>query len=346
MAKAKAKTATQKTTSSDEQIKDFSLYHTQGRGMRLEGMNFLSWLQRMNGKQDDEILAEVKKAARHFRLPKVALKLAKFELARGDDGEMLLQDGLPQLVEIKHLVDVPLTPVKDAAGVYDLQYPNIYKHDGPTEYEVCGTQHKALSWPKELHDEWNAYKTEEGLDTAFNEMKELEVKIADGVPSSQDLKAMEDELPGLIDTRTGLVAKQNAAYGDLDVTEEQIDRLAARVKLVNARIDFIQSEQRRWRTEHDPFEVARRLSPDGERMKVLERKLEAGYFGFVHRLALRGGLTRDDLGTWEKRATKADFDNAQELVAEGNASWTSRANQARPMTREDHRRVGLQKLFN
>lgn len=326
---APKKKVIEKQISSDEKIRGLSLYFLQGRDVALEGLDWLEFLQNLASLSDVHKLARLTQLGLAYRTPKVSIRTITINQE-------------DETVETNH-VNVPLR--HDPTHGFVMTIPDLYPHDGPAQYEICSTVHSAVSFTKAQHDEWDAFREEKGMNDLRSRIVQLSAEINQSVLTPDELEAEEKLLPKLEIARDALIQREADAFSDLEVSDDALAGIRARLELTVARMAEIKARAKQYLTDNDPFDMAKSLSPKGEELDQKNTEYEKGFLEFVHRMSMREGIMKETLETWLIGAKREDYANAQAWVSEGNASWT-RGPESVPLSREELQRREFQKLLN
>lgn len=287
-----AKRVVEKRTSSEDKIKNLSLYFLQGLEVRLEGV-------------PAELLE--------------ALDTAK--VALHGDGKLLGH-----------------APLRAQGGALGFTVPDLYPDDGPEVYAVCGVAFPAVSFTFDEHVAWTEFAEERELSQNLARQSELALRITQSFPTDEEINSVSQQLPELRRAHTELIKRQANAYADLDMSEEEVERISARVRLTSARIKALQSQLEAWSQQRNPLEQASVADPLARELQGLKNAYNVAFLEFCHRLATQRGLTGDAWDTWRERATGDDYANATEVIAAGNGFWT-RGQEPEPMNRQQRRQA-------
>ncbi len=326
MAAAKKQRVSERIESSEDKVKGNALYFLQGREMRLEFLDIPSLIASLDGIPDEEKLAHFMSLAKSLKTPRLKI------VTVGEDG-----------VKKVHR-DVPL---KGENGVYDLQVPDIFPRDGADKYEVCGTVHIKQSFTKDRHDTWEVMREEKAL--AKNQARQSEIRreVRSKIPSNEEIHSIRQQLPELRNTLKTLSKRQAEAFLDMDVTPEQLEQIAVRIKLTTTRIKDLETQLTTWENSNDPFAQALEASPLNKELQDLSDETNLAFLEFIHKISVEDGLTDESFDDWKARANADDYANAIELVSEGNAFWTNPYGKvATPLSQEQERKRELAKLLN
>jgi hypothetical protein len=310
-----------KLESSEDKIKGNALYFMQGREVRLHVFDIPAYLRSIESLPAEEKEASLASLAKSQRSPKLTV------LTHDGEGETKNHRSLPLVGE---------------NGIYTFQVPDIFPRDGADKYEVCDTVHVKRSFTKSEHDAWEAHSEKHELSKTLADQSDLRRKIREAIPSDEDIKSTRAQLPELRKTQKQLIEKQQAAYLDVEVTEEQLEKMGARLNLVTTRIKELETELSKWEGTNDPFQKALEASPLRARLQELSDKTNLAFLEFMHQLSVQEGKTTESFDEWTARATAQDYLNAIELVGEGNAFWTY-GGTATPLSRDEERKRELHK---
>jgi len=264
------------------------------------------------------------------------------------EGETFYFEGLPETTEnlvVKmfardaqgetHLVDVTAEPV--APGAFKATVPELYAKEEPETYAVCGVPIPVRNYTQDEYLEWLDLSQERKLEEGQAQIRKILADHRDQFQTGVDAETAGKRLPAFVNQRDALIeleAKDLFAFmkaGDYGQPSgaEKLDIVNGRIKDLVAVIE---------QANIDPMEHFDKTSEGGQKLRKLEQAEREANLEFVHRLAERDSLTEEPFEAWKKRATREDFDNATELMNEGNDSWVY-GKGAEPLTRTERRRL-------
>lgn len=319
--------AVQKQQSSEEKIKGNALYFLQDKDMHLDIEDAGSWARALSKLSDKEALAAIKEKASDPRRPKLAMVTIE---ANADGG-----DAPPH---VRRHVDILLQENPD--GGYDFTVPDVYKRDGPEEYEICGVILPAASFTKAVSDDWKTLYEARGIRALLARQSEINREIRKTIPSDSYITSLrKDQLPKIIKSIEELSERQAKMLADLDVPEEQLDQVRARLKLAISRQKEMEAELAEWDDTNDPFTRALEMNPNREESEKIDDAFASCFLEFAHKLAVEADLTTDAFEVWKEMATGEDYRNAMAVVTKGNDSAQIYAREATPISRDRARHL-------
>ena len=327
----KKQRANDKVESSEDKLKNplNSLFFMQGHHMIWEGLDWLDFARGLESLSDVEKLARLIELAKVSKDPKVAIRTVTTD-----------ENGVVQ--DIQH-TNVPL--FREGSGKYRMTVPDLYKRDGADKYLINDQLFYVDSFTKDDHIAWETWSEEQKLGENFAKQTNVRRGIRSVVPTDDEIDSVRQEIPGLEDARQKLQEKQKAAYADLDLDDDAVTKISARLKLTNTRIKELRTQLYVWENESDPLELAKKTQPMTKELEGLEAEVNRIFMTFVHDFATRNQMTTLTLDEWLEQADEQDYSNAIQWVAEGNArKMLGRI--ARPITREEERARELHKVLN
>lgn len=321
--------ATSKIDSSEEKIKGNALYFVQGREFTLEVFDLPSYLERYKELPDGEVVAHLRSLAASQRTPKLG-----FFTVTGE-GEEAIKEHNPIKLE-------------GEGGRYKGVIPDLYKRDGAERYEVCGTIHTKRSFTKGQHDAWEDFREKQELPKVLADISRIRREIRKKIPTDEDIQNKRQQLPDLRKSQRELSKKQSSMFLDLDVSDEQLQHVSERLKLITTRIKDLETEISTHESSNDPLKQASESGPESKELQKLNDKVNVAFLEFLHTLSTEAegeAHTDDNLDKWLGVAGADDYANAIELVSEGNAYWTS-GQAAKPLSREDERKLEHSRVLN
>jgi hypothetical protein len=329
MAAAKKQRASSKVESSEEKIKGNALFFMQGHQMIWEGLDWLEFAQKLGGLSDEEKLTKLAELAQFSKTPKVSIRT----FSKDEEGK----------VTDVHHTNVPL--MAEGGGKYRMTVPDLFPRDGAEKYLINDLLFYVDSFTKDDHIAWETWSEEQGLTELFAKQTAVRRNIRSVVPTDDEIDSVRQEIPGLEQARQTLQEKQKAAYADLDLDDDAVTKISARLKLTNTRIKELRTQLYVWENESDPLELAKKTQPMTKELEGLEAEVNCIFMTFVHDYALRNSMTSLTLDEWLEQADEQDYSNAIQWVASGNARRML-GRIARPITREEERARELHKVLN
>lgn len=316
----------EKLVSSDEKIKGNALYFLQGKEVELETFDVQSYLNSLGSLPAEDIIKHLKQLASERFVPKMNI------ITVSEDG-----------TERKHL-NVTMFPTAQP-GRYRMTVPDLYPRDGAPKYLICGTVHVEQSFTKAVHDRWEAFSEERKLPENLAEQSRVRREVRALIPTNEEIRSIRDQIPELRDAHEQLSKKQAKMFTDLDVDDQELERVSKRLRALSTHIAALENEVRTWESSNDTFETALKTSGQQKRLQELSDEANLIFLEFVHQLSVEQGKTDEDFEAWKARATADDYANATRVVSVGNEFWTFGA-AARPLAREDEQRMEYERTLN
>lgn len=331
MPTAKKARTSSKVEASEDKLKNplNSLFFLQGHHMIWEGLDWLEFAKGLSGLDDAAKLAKLAELEQVSKDLKVAIRTVTTD-----------ENGVVQ--DVQH-TNVPL--IREGSGKYRMTVPDVYPRDGAEKYLINDRLFYVDSFTKDDHIAWETWSEEQKLSENFAKQSDLHLKKRSVIPTDDEIDSVRQEIPGLEESRKGLIAKQQAAYADLSLDDDAVIKITARLKLTNTRLKELRAQLYVWENESDPLGVAEKVAPYQAELQVLEAEVNRIFMTFVHDYATRNSITNLTLEEWLEQADEQDYSNAIQWCAEGNArKMLGRI--ARPITREEERARELHKVLN
>ena len=331
---------------SEQEIKGLSLYFMQARGMLLESLDWLEFLQRVPKLKDDDILTQVKTLAAAYKNPKLSIVTRSYYL----DGEMEGKNA-GDVKDVKHN-EIPLYKAADRnlpEGAYEFFIPDIYKRDPASKYLIGGTVWEVEQYRVEDYLAWKTYAWDNELTVLTAEQKEANLEVQALNPSDKEKentrKNRRQQEKNLGELQVRYDSELFNFDTDFETSQKYLANLTGRIALTIEAIKEMDAKIKAWDDGSFTKATEVKVRPLVKKFEAITEKVFRIYAVFAHEKATELGIIKEAFEPWYEELDEIDKTNVMLWCVEGNALRTP-GQGVGPMTREQERELELKRAVN